>query len=414
MSLSSNDVNMFMKKLDERLKKVVGAGEHEAVTTLRDYILLLLRNGKVEKKLHDALVDLIGEEEADNLTKWIGEQMMVKERSEAEGQPAVAGAAVSKPAAATQREGTTRLVRSVASIASVVKRNDDVDLAVNTPNQFKDRMKGKGEDGSSSSLHHQQQQPAKDRAAYHKVSSSSVMHSSLHHGESASPVLKSSSMPPSSEESDNRKPREAAQTRQQHMKPPPPSTSSTKSKTTLQVQSTGKSNPARALPTIGGGSIPDPRGVTATTPEQLYNNATMKQAVQQAVQQYQTLMIQHMSSWSSMLQLQQQYTNGGLGPMVVTPTTSGSNNNSAVISRFIRGRGRNLGRGTGRSIRGRKKERFSHYSLRGSRNTRGNVVRTPTGRGSALKKASKPIGGRTQHLKWIRPPSLERGLFAKR
>ncbi len=428
-SLSSDDVNMFIKKLDERLKNVVGAGEHEAVTTLRDYILLLLRNGKVEQKLQDALADLIGEEEANNLTKWIGEQMMVvieRKRSEAaEDQPAGAGATVFNPAITTQREETTRLVRSVASIAPVVKRNVDVDLAVNTPNQSKDRMKGKGEDGSSSRrLHHQQQQPTNDRAAYHKVSSS-VMYSTLNHGESAAPVLKlkqksSSMQPPLSEESDNHKPPEAAQARQQHMKSPPPSISSAKSSKAVQVyQSTGKSNPARALPTIVGESIPGPSDVTATTPEQLYSNATVKQFVQQAVQQYQALMMQHMLSWSPMLQqFKQQYANGGLGPMVLTPLTWGRNSNFAVINhRFTRGRGRNFGRGTGRSIGGRKKDKFSHYSLRGSRlSTRGSVVWTPMGRGSGLKlkKASKPTGGRTQHLQWTKPPSLERGLLAKR
>ncbi len=81
MSLSSDDVNTLTKKLDERLKNAVGAGNHEAVATLRDYILLLLQNGKVGKKLQDALVDLIGGEEANNLAKWIGEQLVVKERS---------------------------------------------------------------------------------------------------------------------------------------------------------------------------------------------------------------------------------------------------------------------------------------------------------------------------------------------
>ncbi len=391
MSLSSDDVNTFTKKLDERLTKFVGAGDHEAVATLRDYILLLLRNGKVGKVLRDALVDLIGEEEADNLTKWIGGQLMMQETSEAGAHPAVSESAV------TQREGTLPVVvPSVASVASVIKRNDVDFETINAPplNRASDRMNGKGENDSSS-YQQQQQQPAKDRV-YHKVPS--VKHSRLHHEKSV-PVRKSSLMA-SNEESDNCKPPKA-QVRQQEMKP-----LSTSSSNTAQAQSTGKSNPARALATnVGVSTITGPP-VTATTPE-LYNNAAMKQAMEQ----YQSLMMQQMSMWPSMLQLQQQYANGGLGPMVITPT---SGSNFGLSNRFTRGRGRNLGRGRGKgrsSIRG-KQERLSHSLNRNS--TRGSVTRTTMGRGSAQKKASKSVGGRTQHLKWTRPPSLENELFAKR
>ncbi len=169
-----------------------------------------------------------------------------------------------------------------------------------------------------------------------------------------------------------------------------------------QAQSTGTSNPSRALTSKEQVSIPDPPNIVST-PE-LCSNEVMNQAMQQ----YQALMIQQMASWSSMLQLQQQYVNGDFKPMILNHPTWGSN--FAVNShRPVRGRGR----GKGRNITW-KNESLSH-SLSGS-NTRGSVMRMKTtlGRGSVLKKVSKTTGRRIQHLKCTRPPSLEKELFAKR
>eukprot|EP01084_Bolivina_argentea_P083901 151877_1 len=318
---------------------------------------------------------------------------MVKETSDADAHPTVFESSV------TQREGTLPVVvPSVASVASVIKRNDVDFETINAPlNRANDRMNEKGENDSSS--HQQQQQPAKDRA-YYKVPS--VKDSRLHHGKSV--PVRTSSLMTSNNESDNCKPPQA-QARRQQMKL---LSTSSKMSNTVQAQSARKSNPARALATnVGVSTITGPP-VPDTTPE-LYNNAAMKQVVEQ----YQSLMMQQMSMWPSMLQLQQQYANSGLGPMVITPT---SGSNFGLSNRFTRGRGRSLGRGRGRgkgrsSIRG-KQERLSHSLNRNS--TRGSVTRTTMGRGSAQKKASKSVGGRTQHLKWTRPPSLENELFSKR
>ncbi len=393
MSFSSDDVNMFTKKLDERLTKIVGAGDHEAVATLRDYILLLLRNGKVGKKLHDALVDLIGEQEADSLTKWIGGQLAVKEPIEADAHPSVPESSV------TQRERTLPVVvPSVASVASVIERTDGVnsETIIAPLNRANDRMTGKGENDS---IRSHQKQPPKDRA-HHKVPS--VKDSKLLDNKSV-PVRKASLMA-SNVESDNYKPPQM-QAKRQKIKPAL-STSLRVSNTVPQAQSTRKGNIARTLTTnVGVPTITYPP-VTATTPK-LYNNADMKHYAEL----YQTLMMQQMSMWSSMLQLQGQYANGGLGPIMATPTPGSS---FGLNNRFTRGRGRTMGRGRGRgksSTRG-EQERISHSLNRNSK--RGNVTRTTMGRGSAQKRASKSVGGRTQHLQWTRPPSLEHALFSKR